>query len=90
MLCALISNIKIDSRINVCFFQWIFKTLCIFWWSLHTCRHRNDVRPQEEAQSSCWFVPNLDVHVDLWIYSALFSWWLRLYNQKNAVTVLCF
>lgn len=55
--------------------------------SVHTCRHGNDVSPKEEAKSPCWFVSNLDVHVDLRINSALFSRGLSLQEQIILVSL---
>lgn len=51
---------------------------------IHTCCHGNNVSPEQEAQSPCWLVADLYVHVDLRIYSALFSRRLTLQEQITA------
>lgn len=53
--------------------------------SMDTCCHRNNVCSEQEAQSPCWLVANLDVHVNLGVRSALLGWGLALQSMK----ILC-
>lgn len=50
-----------------------------------TSGHRDNIRPQENMQSTCRFISNLDVHVNLGVGPGFFHWWFSLKEEKQNV-----
>lgn len=51
---------------------------------LLTSGHRDNIRPQENMQSTCRFISNLDVHVNLGVGPGFFHWWFSLKEEKQS------
>lgn len=51
---------------------------------LLTSGHRDNVWPQENMQSTCRFISNLDVHVNLGVGPGFLHWWFSLKEEKQS------
>lgn len=51
---------------------------------LLTSSHRDNIRPQENMQSTCRFISNLDLHVNLGVGPGFFHWWFSLTEKKQS------